>query len=546
MSAVPSLEGVAGAAVRESAWRRALPLWLAALAWIGFWYRDTALAMWGEWTFSDTYAHGMLVAPISIWLAWRRRHELATLVPQPSPWVLVPMAGAALVWFVADLVAVHSATQFAFVTLIVLSVPAVLGVEVARAVMFPLGFLFFAVPFGDFMIEPLMLWTADFVVAALRFSGVPVLREGLQFVIPSGKWSVVAECSGVRYLIASVMVGSLFAYLNYRSTKRRLIFVGIAILVPIVANWLRAYIIVMLGHLTDNKIAAGADHLIYGWVFFGFVITIMFLIGMRWAEPEGPPAGASALGGVPDNGAASATAGALWAGVVGTVLVAFAPHGAQSALAAIERHDEPNLAAVANPAGGWQAVAPESVAALPQWKPIFGNPSAERMQAFVRDGQAVGLYVAYYRQQSYDRKLVSGSNMLVSPRDKTWARTASGRRSVQAAGQRFDVRTADLRGGPLIGDAHRLHVWQVYWVNGRWVEGDVPAKLHGALARMLGRGDESAAMVLYTPRAAGGDPAEVLRDFLAANLGPIEQALVATRDGPPLEPVAARPAENSR
>jgi exosortase A len=545
MSAVPSVDGVASPAVRESAWRRALPLWLAVLAWIGFWYRDAALAMWAEWTFSDTYAHGMLVAPISIWLAWRRRHELAALVPKPSPWVLVPMAGAAFVWFVADLVAVNAATQFAFVALIVLSVPAVLGIDVARALMFPLGFLFFAVPFGDFMIEPLMLWTADFVVAALRFSGVPVLREGLQFVIPTGKWSVVAECSGVRYLIASVMVGSLFAYLNYRSTKRRLIFVGIAILVPIVANWLRAYIIVMLGHLTDNKIAAGADHLIYGWVFFGFVITIMFLIGMRWAEPDAAPASAPAGAGI-SSGRPVTTAGVLWAGVIGTVLVTFAPHGAQSALIALERQDEPNLTAITNTAGGWQAVAPESLPVLPEWKPVFVNPSAERTQAFVSDGRAVGLYLAYYRQQNYERKLVTGNNMLVHPRDKNWARTASGRRTVDAGGQRFDVRTADLRGGPLIGDAHRLHVWQVYWVNGRWIEGDVPAKLHGALARMLGRGDESAVMVLYTPRHAGGDPAQVLRDFLAANLAPIEQALVATRDGPPLAPIAARPADNSR
>ena len=51
-------------------------------------------------------------------------------------------------------------------------------------------------------------------------------REGLQFVIPSGNWSVVEACSGVRYLIASVMVGTLFAYLNYSTMRRRLIFVA--------------------------------------------------------------------------------------------------------------------------------------------------------------------------------------------------------------------------------------------------------------------------------------------------------------------------------
>ena len=131
--------------------------------------------------------------------------------------------------------------------------------------------------------------TADFTVAALRASGIPVYREGLQFVIPSGSWSVVEACSGIRYLMASFMVGSLFAYLNYRSWRRRLAFVAVSLVVPIVANWLRAYMIVMLGHLSGNTLAVGVDHLIYGWVFFGIVIMAMFMVGARWSEPDAQP-----------------------------------------------------------------------------------------------------------------------------------------------------------------------------------------------------------------------------------------------------------------
>jgi exosortase/archaeosortase family protein len=126
----------------------------------------------------------------------------------------------------------------------------------------------------------------DFTIAALQATGIPVYREGLNFVIPSGSWSVVEACSGVRYLIASFMVGTLFAYLNYNSWKRRAGFMLISIVVPIVANWLRAYMIVMIGHLSGNTLAVGVDHLIYGWVFFGVVIMIMFMIGARWSEPQ--------------------------------------------------------------------------------------------------------------------------------------------------------------------------------------------------------------------------------------------------------------------
>jgi Transmembrane exosortase (Exosortase_EpsH). len=46
--------------------------------------------------------------------------------------------------------------------------------------------------------------------------------------------------------------------------------------------------IVMLGHYSGNTIATGVDHLVYGWLFFGIVIGVMFLIGARWVDPLPP------------------------------------------------------------------------------------------------------------------------------------------------------------------------------------------------------------------------------------------------------------------
>ena len=55
---------------------------------------------------------------------------------------------------------------------------------------------------------------------------------------------------------------------------------------PIVANWLRAYMIVMLGHLSNNRIAVGVDHMIYGWIFFGVVMLLLFWVGSLWQEAD--------------------------------------------------------------------------------------------------------------------------------------------------------------------------------------------------------------------------------------------------------------------
>ena len=369
----------------------------------------------------------------------------------------------------------------------------------------------------------MIAWTADATILALRWTGIPVYREGMQFVIPSGSWSVVEACSGVRYLIASFMVGTLFAYLNYRSTKRRLLFVGVSILVPIVANWMRAYMIVMLGHLSGNKLAVGADHLIYGWVFFGVVIMIMFLIGARWSEPV-DTAGAAPAGRMA-NAARGATGGAFAGMLLASMGVLAMP---QLASVAIVRAD----AGAAGPRfvlpsrlGGWQ---PES-AQLVSWRPRFVNPSVEASQAYTLDGQTVGVYIAYYRGQGPDRKLVTSQNTLVSSEDRQWKRVASGTKRVQSNGTAVTMRTAELRGSVADNSVveTRLAVRQVYWIDGRLVAGDVQAKALGALQRLAGRGDDSAVLIVYTKLNGGVDAEATLDAFLRDNLSQLKAQLVA-------------------
>jgi exosortase A len=251
-----------------------------------FW--PTAASIESIWRRTETFAHGYVVIPIVLWLVWRKRYALATLPVKPFWPALVIVAGAGFAWMAGNLAGVLGLEHFALYFMLAGALVAVLGLPIAREIAFSLAFLAFAVPFGEFLVPVLIDRTADFTIAAVRASGVPVFREGNHFAIPSGRWSVVEACSGIRYLIASMMVGALYAHLTYRSTRKRVLFFLASIVVPIIANWLRAYIIVMLGHLTNNRLAAGVDHIIYGWVFFGVVMAAMFWIGAYWRDDEAP------------------------------------------------------------------------------------------------------------------------------------------------------------------------------------------------------------------------------------------------------------------
>ena len=499
------------------AWKQALAaIVLVELALIAL-YFETGHAMVDIWWRSETFNHAFLVPPITLWLIWEKGQALARAAPRPTLWLALPFVGLAFAWLLGDLAAINVVTQFAFVAMLVVAVPMMIGLPAAKRIAFPLGFLFFAVPFGEFAMPKLMDWTATFTVIGLRASGIPVFQEGLHFVIPSGRWSVVEACSGVRYLIASVVVGTLYAYLNYQSLKRRLIFVGVAIVVPLIANWMRAYLIVMLGHFSGNQIAVGVDHLIYGWVFFGVVIMIMFAIGMRWREPEAalPPPASDA-----DYPAAGKLTAALLLAAVLTLGIALTPRAVLVAMDSGPPPPPPALTTQALATGGWQIVETP----LTNWQPAFANPAATLNATLVKDGRHVGVFIAYYQQQSYERKLISSENVLVKSSDKEWAQLGRDARQIALAGQSVTVRDGSLRSqlASIGAEPLRLRVWHWYWIDGRVVSSDALGKLRLALARLSGRGDASAAVFVYAPEP-GGDA--VLADYLAHAGGGIAAVL---------------------
>lgn len=515
-----------------AAWLRVVPL-LLALAVLLWLLRDTGASMVRIWARSDTFAHAFLVPPIALALIWRKRSELSGVEIRTAPLWLLPLAGCCAVWLLAQLAGVHAAAQASLVAMIVCAVPAVLGTRLARVIAFPLLFLFFSVPVGEFLIEPMMEGTADFTVAALRLTGIPVYREGLQFVIPSGNWSVVSACSGVRYLIASVMVGTLFAYLNFSSLTRRLVFVAVAIAVPVVANWLRAYMIVMLGHLSSNKLAAGADHLIYGWIFFGVVILLMFMIGARFVDTPAPRTARAEA--VPDD--RSFRRPAPWLMALAVAMTVAATAGLRDRIegqGAVIASTEPllelpmelpvaRIAGAAGTAGAGSWLRTDEV--LARWQPAYRNAAVSasaHYQPAGKDAERIGVWVGLYREQGYDRKMITSTNVLVEEDSMTWLALAQpeARVPMPQGGAIVPMRATLLRSpaDPKATPTQRLLVWRVYRVAGRFVASDAQAMLWLALQRLAGRGDDSAVLMFYTRQTEDGRGAERLQQFAAEHL----------------------------
>lgn len=258
---------------------------LLILCW-GWLFFDALLGMEAIWRRSDTFAHGYFIFPIAMWLVWRNRAPLLT-VPLSTSWqALIVLLGSVGLGLIAAIADVNVVSQLAAVVALIAIFWLVIGNKLARIYKFPLIYLLFLVPMGENLIPWLQDVTAWFTVFFLQLTGIPVFRDGLYIQTPSGLFEVAVACSGIRYLIASAAVGALFAYLNYTKLKKQVIFFLFALILPILANGIRAYLIVAIAHYSDMKYATGADHLVYGWLFFGFVIMMMFWVGGKFIDEE--------------------------------------------------------------------------------------------------------------------------------------------------------------------------------------------------------------------------------------------------------------------
>jgi EpsI family protein len=315
---------------------------------------------------------------------------------------------------------------------------------------------------------------------------------------------VVEACAGLRYLIASLMVGTLYAMLAYRSPLRRAAFIAAAVLIPIVANWMRAYLIVMIAHLSSNKLAVGIDHLIYGWIFFGIVMLLLFWIGSRWRDsalPDQPGSGASA--------AAFRITPAMLASMLAVALLALAW---QAVGGQPEPRDRRVLPLPALQVSGWTSVAEP----LTTFRPEVSGQSAELLQTFERNGTRVALQVFFFSDQQPGYQALSTRNHIV------WNNTAW--MQVQAASATGPVGT--VRTTVLTRRGERLAAWQWFWVDGRTTDNEYVGQIYRVLGLIQGRPDTAAWVLVYVPTASGeADVRSTLHDFVAAAAPAIDGAL---------------------
>lgn len=495
-------------------WRTALVrLGVAWAAILLAFFRDAAdiAAIWWD---SSTFNHILLIPFILGWLVVQRIDELRRITP--SVWWpgLVVMAAAATGWVLGEAAGVALARHLALVMFLQGSTLALLGPQVGRALLFPLGYALFLVPVGEELVPRLQVITADISMALLGLTGIPAHIEGVFISTPTALFRVAEACSGVKFLIAMLAYGVLVANVCFKSWARRIGIIAVAIIVPVLANGIRAFGTIYIAHHHGLDFAAGFDHIFYGWVFFALVLLLVMAIGWRFFDrqvddPFIEPALAERLANSsrlarPAAQPVLASAALLIAAPLAWSLAGLPPPAPLPASESL-----PEVA-------GWQL---QPYAPREDWTPRADGSNRTLIASYVRQGRRVDVFAGLYDGQAEGREITGYGQGALDP-DGEWSWVEAG---PALADGRADVITGP---GRVVRD-----VATFYRVGDVQTGSNLGIRLESLKARLLRRSQGAMILIVSAQRDGDGSARPSIDALLADAGGPrkLADAVLAGR-----------------
>ena len=236
----------------------------------------------------DGYTHLLLIVPMTaalIWLEWRSPKPLLAPGPRAGLVLLgVSLLVAGFTRWSSHLLPDErlAGKMLALVTWWVGSFVLCFGIRVSRSLLFPLGFLYVAVPIPRFLLNDIVGWLqlgSAFVAHGMfSLAGVPVSQDGVLLSIPDLTVEVAKECSSIRSTSMLLVTTMLLAQLFLRAAWRKWLVILLAIPVSLAKNGLRIFTIAMLGTKVDPSYLTGRLHHQGGVIFFTLSLGGMFLV----------------------------------------------------------------------------------------------------------------------------------------------------------------------------------------------------------------------------------------------------------------------------
>lgn len=226
--------------------------------------------------------HSKLIPFAVLFLVWYHRDRLRAARKEGSNLGLVFIAVGVACYLVAARAFQPRVALFGFPFLIYGMVLYLWGREVARVLRFPIALLFFMIPLGaiEQMTFRLQFLIIGFVKVLSSLCGIAIYTVGTSIRPVQGDWGFeIAEgCSGIRSLIAMVMLTAIYVHLNETKVWKKITILAASVLFAIIGNAGRIFTIIILGQLGYPRFAGGIYHDWSSQLIF-FPIALLCMLG---------------------------------------------------------------------------------------------------------------------------------------------------------------------------------------------------------------------------------------------------------------------------
>lgn len=265
----------------------ALPWLLLGVAFVILFWRPAVLLGRDWWTDPES-GHGLLLAPVSVWLAWKTGLLKDT---RPAAVLGTCVLVAAVLLRVASELAAELFTMRASMLMAMAGLVVYYrGVRQALAWWLPFSLLALSLPLPELVRSgialPLQFIASEMGAALLEWRHVPVRLSGNIIDIPGHRLFVAEACSGLRSLTALLALGVLIGGLWLRHPVSRVALLVIAVPIAIAVNGVRVFLTGFLIFFVDPSLGEGFMHVTEGWLLFlvSFVLVGLAAAAVRWAE----------------------------------------------------------------------------------------------------------------------------------------------------------------------------------------------------------------------------------------------------------------------
>jgi exosortase len=230
------------------------------------------------WLVDPYYSHGFAIIPVSVFLVWIKRKEMAKAVPSAMGSAIL-LSGLILyvVGFATGMDWLWALSLLPVLTGLVLYF---LGTRAFRTVLFPICFLIFMIPlpFIDSLGFHLQYSSARWSADVATVLGIPVIVTGAEIRLGQSSLIVGPQCTGLTTIISLLTLASLFAYILKGAYWKRGIVVILSVPLAVIANIMRISILLSVAHNLGTSAAMNYWHSMAHLLVFLFVVPLLFII----------------------------------------------------------------------------------------------------------------------------------------------------------------------------------------------------------------------------------------------------------------------------